>query len=350
MQSGYLTLGLLGLIMALVLVLPFSVKKIEEELEAFLFLMGVSAVSISNCWSWHIIKEAVREPLGISITVLLVGLLFKRFRRNVETVTQKAIKAIGLSWTVFLVVAVLGLMSSVVTAIIAALILAEVSSILKLDRAYEIKFVVYACFAIGLGAVLTPLGEPLSTIVVAKLKGAPHYADFFFLFKLLGIWVVPGVLVMAFLAAFQKGHKVRAGETLRTAENETNSGVALRAGKVYIFVMALVFLGAGLKPLTEAVITKIADWQLFWINIISAALDNATLAAAEITPSMSGHKLTFILMGLLVAGGILIPGNIPNIICAGKLDIKSREWARVGVPAGLVLMGVYFTVLMLLAK
>jgi predicted cation transporter len=143
---------------------------------------------------------------------------------------------------------------------------------------------------------------------------------------------------------------VRAGETLRTAENETNSGVALRAGKIYIFVMALVFLGAGLKPLTEAVITKIADWQLFWINIISAALDNATLAAAEITPSMSGHKLTFILMGLLVAGGILIPGNIPNIICAGKLDIKSREWARVGVPAGLVLMGVYFTVLMLLAK
>jgi predicted cation transporter len=47
----------------------------------------------------------------------------------------------------------------------------------------------------------------------------------------------------------------------------------------------------------------------------------------------------------LIAGGMLIPGNIPNIIAAGKLHIKSREWARFGVPLGAALMLVFFLVL-----
>ena len=52
------------------------------------------------------------------------------------------------------------------------------------------------------------------------------------------------------------------------------------------------------------------------------------------------------LMGLLLAGGMLIPGNIPNIISAGKLKIKSSEWARFGVPLGLLVMTGYFFLLM----
>ena len=35
---------------------------------------------------------------------------------------------------------------------------------------------------------------------------------------------------------------------------------------------------------------------------------------------------------------MLIPGNIPNIICAGKLSIKSKEWAKFGFPLGLAIM------------
>jgi predicted cation transporter len=53
------------------------------------------------------------------------------------------------------------------------------------------------------------------------------------------------------------------------------------------------------------------------------------------------------LMGLLVAGGMLIPGNIPNISAAGKLGVTSREWSRKGVPIGLAAMAVYFIVLFL---
>jgi len=74
-------------------------------------------------------------------------------------------------------------------------------------------------------------------------------------------------------------------------------------------------------------------------------LDNATLAAAEISPALSLPQITSALMGLLIAGGMLIPGNIPNIIAAGRLEITSREWAGVGVPLGLVLMVFFFILL-----
>jgi predicted cation transporter len=40
----------------------------------------------------------------------------------------------------------------------------------------------------------------------------------------------------------------------------------------------------------------------------------------------------------LISGGMLIPGNIPNIIAAHALQIKSTEWAKLGVPLGLVIM------------
>ena len=67
---------------------------------------------------------------------------------------------------------------------------------------------------------------------------------------------------------------------------------------------------------------------------------------AEIVPSMQMHQIVAALMGLLIAGGMLVPGNIPNIIAAGKLKIESREWARFGVPVGMVMMIAAFLILL----
>jgi predicted cation transporter len=39
---------------------------------------------------------------------------------------------------------------------------------------------------------------------------------------------------------------------------------------------------------------------------------------------------------------MLIPGNIPDISCAQELKISSKEWAKLGVPLGLVVMMVYY--------
>jgi ABC-type dipeptide/oligopeptide/nickel transport system ATPase component len=41
----------------------------------------------------------------------------------------------------------------------------------------------------------------------------------------------------------------------------------------------------------------------------------------------------------------VIPGNIPNIVAAGRLKINMKEWAVIGVPIGLAIMIIYFVVL-----
>lgn len=119
----------------------------------------------------------------------------------------------------------------------------------------------------------------------------------------------------------------------------------MTAVKFYIFIAALVLLGEGFKPIILEYFTSIPSVVVYWINTISAVLDNATLAAAQIGPFLSEFQIKSVLMALLISGGMLIPGNIPNIVSAGKLDISSKEWAKLGVPLGLVSMIVYFIII-----
>jgi predicted cation transporter len=209
---------------------------------------------------------------------------------------------------------------------------------MELTRHEEVHLTVVACFAIGLGAVLTPVGEPLSTIVTAKLHG-----DFWLLAREFGWYIVPGVAVLSVWAAFTRtrhGHDPKAAADPPEAAAE----IWIRTGKVYAFVAALVLLGRGLVPLVDRFIAHLPAALLFWVNMVSAILDNATLAAAEISPAMDMRRITAVLLGLLISGGMLIPGNIPNIVSANHLKITSKEWARFGVPLGLVLMAAYFVV------
>lgn len=337
---------LIGLIIILLLVLtlPFFVKAIERNLEPFLFVMGLAATIISGVFSSHLVKEIFTNHLMYMITaaVLIFGLLFKVFQDRVQQAIEVILRHIPLKVFVFLVVVVLGLISSMITAIIAALLLVEIINNLPLSRKDKINIDIIACFAIGLGAALTPIGEPLSTIVISKLN-----ADFWYLAKLIGIFIIPGILAMGLLGTVLVG-KNQAGTAAAVSEAgeaETYTGVVLRAGKIFLFIMALELLGAGFKPLIDTYIIHLDGRVLYWINMISAILDNATLAAAEISPEMSGLQIEAILMGLLVSGGMLIPGNIPNIISAGKLKITSSEWARLGIPLGLVLLVIYYVII-----
>ena len=61
--------------------------------------------------------------------------------------------------------------------------------------------------------------------------------------------------------------------------------------------MALIFLGAGFKPLIDAYLIKMSTQALFWLNMVSAVLDNATLAAAEIGPSLTEAQIKSALLG-----------------------------------------------------
>ena len=84
---------------------------------------------------------------------------------------------------------------------------------------------------------------------------------------------------------------------------------------------------------------------LFWLNSVSAVVDNAALTAAEMSPALARSQQRSALMGLLISGSMLIPGNIPNIVAANRLGIRSSEWARIGLVIGLPLMALCFAVL-----
>lgn len=337
--AGWQYAVLWGLVLA-VLVLPFAVHAVERNLEAFLLAVGSVAVTVSAAWSRHLAAEALREPIAITLAVLGAGLLFHYGRARLDRVLARATKAVPTPLFLFLAVAGLGLLSSAITAIIASLVLVEIVGALPLDRRSEVRLTVLACFSIGLGAALTPVGEPLSTIVTARLHG-----DFWLLARLIGAWVVPGVIGFGLLAAAIRVRRGKSGLRDR-GRRESAAAVWIRAGKVYAFVAALLLLGTGLSPLVDRYIVRLPSAGLFWVNMISAILDNATLAAAEIGPAMSRSQITAVLLGLLISGGMLIPGNIPNIVAAGHLKIGSREWARVGVPVGLTAMALYFAVWM----
>jgi predicted cation transporter len=335
----------------LVLILPFKVKIVEHNLEVFLFIMGAAAVTVTNKWTMEVIMTAAEEPVikGIVPAVLVAGFIFLYGQKAFQSFMDGLVKRMNLSVIIFVSTLVLGLICSVITAIISALFLCEIANTLPLDRKNKINYVIIACFAIGLGAVLTPLGEPLSTIAISKLsgpavyEGGPCCAGFFFLFDQLGILIVLGVLLCSVFAMYfvkQTGKVDKMG----SSEEGSVKEVLIRTVKVYAFVAALFLLGAGMEVIIFKYLTKIPDYVLFWVNMISAILDNATLTAAEISKAMTQTQINAALYGLLISGGMLIPGNIPNIISAGKLGITSSEWAKLGVPLGLVLNAIYFVV------
>jgi len=316
MDNNTLTVGL-SVIFSVVLVGPFLNKWVESNLEIFLFVMGAMSATLSSAWSSEVIHEGLVAPINITLAVLGAGVLFHYLRWTLDRGMRRVLITVPLPAIVCAGIVILGLISSIISAIIAALLLVEFITVF-------------------------PLGEPLSTIVVSKLSSEPYHATFFYLAKLLAYYVVPAVVILGILGIFLVHESQEDTEaSLAAEETEEKLGeVFVRAGKVYIFVMALIFLGAGFKPLIDAYLTKISSQALFWVNMVSAVLDNATLAAAEIGPSLSETQIKSALLGLLISGGMLIPGNIPNIIAAHALHIKSTEWARLGVPLGLLIMTV----------
>ena len=150
-----------------------------------------------------------------------------------------------------------------------------------MDRQSEIAAVVLACFAIGLGAALTPIRRAAtrtiaiaahqSRLLVSDSQPRPH-----------------GHLrdsdrrsAISLSLPAKHGHSLHADR-----HKDGWSGSAIRAGKVYLFVAGLVGLSWGLRPLVDRYISEMPQWALFWINSISAIVDNAaTLTAAEIGPS-----------------------------------------------------------------
>lgn len=337
----------LMIIFLLVAILPFLVKPVEENIEAFLMVMGIISAVAAGTFTFVNISAIFQDKFLYIITgaVLVVGVLFKLLENKVQTFIHALLNRMPLKLLIFLLITVLGLISSMITAIIASLLLTEIVSLLPLNRKNKIRICILACFSIGLGAVLTPVGEPLATIVTSKL-----HQDFFYMFHLLGLDMLIGILLLGALGTFFADNNWKRiahdnQEMLYIPEKEDAKTIVMRAAKVFMFVVALMLLGYGFKPVIDNYIIHWNNNLLYAGNMISAILDNATLAAAEISPAMSVLQIKTVLISLLVSGGMMVTGNIPNIVTASKLKISMKDWALFGLPVGFVFLAGYYVYL-----
>lgn len=336
------TVVLLLAVLVITALAPLFFKKIGENLEVFLFAMGFAASLVSGALTARNLTGIFSNYLLYVITaaVLVVSFLFKIFENRVGALNGFLLSRVPLKVLVFLLIVLLGLFSSVITAVIASLLLTEFVSLLPLSRQDKVRIAILGCFSIGLGAVLTPVGEPLSTIVTSRLGGG-----FFCLFGMLGAYILPGVLILGVIGALCAKDRRRGTDLIYIPERETAVKIVLRAAKIFIFVVGLDMLGNGFKPVIDAYVIHWSNALLYLANLLSAILDNATLTAAEISPAMSNLQIKSALLSLLVSGGMLVTGNIPNIVTAGKLKISMKEWAKFAVPVGGVLFLGYYAAL-----
>lgn len=336
---------LLFIVVLNLLVWPLASKKVEGNLEIFLLAVGAAAVTIIGGWSPGFLYETLNAPINVAFIVLVVSVIFSNYSRYIFRVLFILFRFLEPKYSFAVLVFFLGMTSSVFSVTVAALILAEVLKVVNLERDITVKITVYACYAIGLGAVLTPLAEPLGLVIYNTLSGPPHNADFFFNLKNFFWWIMPGILLMSLAAGYvvrNTGVKVQ----LHIREDkESYRSMLKRTLHIYMFVAALNLISTGLRPLAQSTIAHLSGKILFLANSVSVIIDNATLAAIEITPNVTSSNLIYMVVGLAAFGSMLIQGNLPNIVAAEKLGIKSREWASVAVPAGLVLMTGYFVVL-----
>ncbi|HAH06275.1 MAG TPA: cation transporter [Elusimicrobia bacterium] len=342
-MSAFATLTLL-LCVFWVLAGPFLSSWIEKRLEWFVLGMGLLAVSVSWSWSGSVVVEALLRPMKVCGALLAGALLFSFSHAGIRRAVRRVMERIGPRFAVGAAVALVGLASGAITMAIAALALVELLAAMRLEKSSEVQVAVLGSFSIGLGGGLTPIAGPAAAIAAAKLAEGP-YAELVgpsYLFTLLGPWLVPAILSLGLVAGLFFTKPAPEGSREFTDDPLSLYSILLLTLRMYVFVAGLVLLGAGLLPLIDRVLLTAPPWALYWLNSVSAVVDNAALAAVEITPRMRQEQLRYLLLALFLVDGALITGNAPNLVVAHKLNITSKEWARFGVPVGAVLMLFYF--------
>jgi len=335
---------LAALTILVVLIGPILNRAIGRNVELFFLVVGVLTACLMGQFSTALIWAALRQPLSFTLAVLVFGAGFRLLRDYLDSLFASAVQVLDVRVACFWLTMILGFLAAFITPVVCALVFVEAISALRLERSTETAVTVFACFAIGLGAGLTPVGMPGFAVVLHAL-----HADFWYLARLLGPLVTVGVALTATPVLFLRFASSELRATLVIQPRDSWRVILLdRPGKVYVFIAGLVALSEGLRPVVDAYLPRLANGSLFWLNTISAVVNNSTLAAVEIGPTLSVNQQRAALLGLLISGGMLVPGNIANIVAASRLRIGSSEWAKVGVPMGIAMLGIYFALLKVL--
>jgi len=338
-----MTLVFAILVIVVVLLGPVFVKVVERNAEIFFLLIGALTALIMGQFDAALIQGALTEPLSFTAAVLVFGATFRLLADYLDELFETVTRILAPRILYFCLAIILGFLAALITPVVSALVFVEAISMLRCERWSEIAATVFACFAIGFGAGLTPLGLPGIAVVLRSL-----HADFWYLTHLLGPFVAVGVILAAIpilFLPFSTGQPLNASRE----KDSWTTVLLVRPGRVYGFIAGLVALSDGLRPVVNAYVHRLPEGLLFWLNTVSAVVNNSTIAAVEISPSLSTNQQRAAFLGLLISGGALVTGNIPNVIAASRLGITSREWASVGVGAGVLFLILCFLVLQAMA-
>jgi predicted cation transporter len=338
-----MTLAFAILVIVVVLLGPVFVKVVERNTEIFFLLIGALTAGLMGQFDAALVWGALTEPLSFTLAVLVFGAAFRLLADYVDELFGTVIRILDPRILYCVLAIILGLLAPVITPVVSALIFVEAIAMLRCERSSEIAATVFACFAIGFGAGLTPLGMPGIAVVLRSLN-----ADFWYLIYLVGPFVVVGVILAALpilFLPFSSGQPLNASRE----KDAWRTVLFFRPARVYGFIAGLVALSDGLRPVVNAYVHRVPEGLLFWLNTVSAVVNNSTLAAVEISPSLSANQQRAAFLGLLISGGALVTGNIPNVVAASRLGITSREWASVGVGAGVLFLVLCFVALRVMA-
>ncbi|MHB8120165.1 MAG: DUF1646 family protein [Methanothrix sp.] len=237
-------IGLIPIFVA-VLLGPLLVERIERNLEAFLFLMGVCAVAVSRSWHIGIVEEAAQEPvvIGIVLSMLLAGLIAHYIRPNfLRSINDMLLDRITMKVIFLEIVVVLGLLAAIITPILSFFVLVEAVNHLPLTRRTRAKITIFGCLSIFLGAALALVDGPSSAIAITKMQGALPSQGFLPL-ELQSLYIILSILVLGLISMFFAEEKVNAMEKRTYEKVFAHKSIAIWSARVCMFTGALLLIG-----------------------------------------------------------------------------------------------------------
>ena len=302
-------------------------------------------MTLAGAWRWDIASRAAALPLGITLTVIVADVIFGRARglmdRALGWVQARAARPLVCCGAVF----VIALLSAILTAIVAALMLAEVVELMRLGSRARVRVTVAGCFAIGLGSSLTPLGGPLSTLAASGLRTGsagcsqcwrrtcsrvcwPARSSRGSLPPLMATRAPPRRCRPSYPFANQPFAPSSAGSRFTFSSRDWcwSARLLLRWRRITC------------RCFVSRRSTGRTRFQRRWTTRRWSRWKSTRWTRRGRAPAA--------ILALLLAGGMLIPGNIPNIVAAAALRIGAGDWARIGIPMGLALLGIYFALLL----
>src|ERR1039458_5446439 len=128
-----------AVILVLLLFGPLAIAKIEHNIELYCLALGVLAHLLGAGFTRELISEALHEPVAISVAVIVAALLFGWTRRRLDRVFNRLRARVSRPVLTAAAIFAIASISSVITAIVAALVLVEVIGLLHIARDQRLR-------------------------------------------------------------------------------------------------------------------------------------------------------------------------------------------------------------------